>query len=46
MRHYFEDVPGLGNVAVSRHAQERMAGEGITERQLVASIRQRYRLPS
>ena len=31
MNHYFEDVPGLGNVAVSRHAQDRMANEGITE---------------
>lgn len=31
MEHYFEDVPGLGNVAVSRHAQEKMTQEGITE---------------
>ena len=29
MDHYFPDVPGLGNVAVSRHAQARMAEDGI-----------------
>lgn len=28
---YFTDVPGLGNVAVSRHAQDRAAEDGITE---------------
>lgn len=31
MEHYFPDVPGLGNVAVSRHAQERMTQDGISE---------------
>ena len=31
MEHYFSDVPGLGNVAVSRHAQDRMLDEGIAE---------------
>jgi hypothetical protein len=31
-KYYFEDVPGIGNVAVSRHAQERAASEGITNR--------------
>jgi len=31
MEHYFPNVPGLGNVAVSRHAQERMAQDGISE---------------
>ena len=31
MEHYFPDVPGLGNVAVSRHAQDRMAQDGISE---------------
>lgn len=31
VEHYFPDVPGLGNVAVSRHAQERMAQDGISE---------------
>lgn len=31
MEHYFYDVPGLGNVAVSRHAQARIREEGITE---------------
>jgi hypothetical protein len=31
MQHYYPDVPGLGNVAVSRHAQERMREDGISE---------------
>ena len=31
MDHYIPNVPGLGNVAVSRHAQERMATDHITE---------------
>jgi hypothetical protein len=31
-KYYFEDVPGIGNVAVSRHAQERAESEGITNR--------------
>ena len=31
MDHYFPDVPGLGNVAVSRHAQARMVEDGISE---------------
>jgi hypothetical protein len=31
MEHYFADVPGLGNVAISRHAQARMALDGISE---------------
>jgi len=31
MEHYFPNVPGLGNVAVSRHAQDRMREDGIGE---------------
>jgi Domain of unknown function (DUF4258) len=31
VEHYFPDVPHLGNVAVSRHAQERMLDDGISE---------------
>ncbi|MBU4532009.1 MAG: DUF4258 domain-containing protein [Hoeflea sp.] len=31
MKHYYTDVKGLGNVAVSRHAQARMADDGITQ---------------
>ena len=31
MDHYFPAVPGLGNVAVSRHAQDRMREDGIGE---------------
>ncbi len=30
MEHYFTDVPKLGNVAVSRHAQERIKEENIS----------------
>jgi hypothetical protein len=43
MKHYYADVKGLGNVAVSRHAQARMADDGITqeifERALLSPIR-------
>ncbi len=31
MQHYYAGVPRLGNVAVSRHAQDRMREEGISE---------------
>ena len=31
MDHYIPDVPGLGNVAVSRHAQARMVEDRISE---------------
>lgn len=31
MKHYWHDVPGLGNVAVSRHAQEKMLEQGVDE---------------
>jgi len=30
MKFYYNDVPGLGTVKVSRHAHERMGMEGIT----------------
>jgi hypothetical protein len=30
-KHFYSDVPRLGNVAVSRHAQERMMDTGIPE---------------
>jgi hypothetical protein len=33
MQHYYPGVPGLGNVAVSRHAQERMDECGVSEEQ-------------
>lgn len=29
-KHYYADVPGLGNVSVSRHAQEKMDSDGIS----------------
>jgi hypothetical protein len=31
MKHFYRDVPRLGNVAVSPHAQERMMDTGIPE---------------
>lgn len=31
MKHYYADVPDLGNVAVSRHAQERIRADRIAE---------------
>jgi hypothetical protein len=33
LKPYYENVPGLGNVAVSRHAQARAEGDAITEKQ-------------
>ncbi len=31
MKHYYENVPRLGNVAVSRHAQSQMQNAGISQ---------------
>jgi hypothetical protein len=31
MKHYYENVPRLGNVAVSRHAQSQIAEAGISQ---------------
>ena len=31
MNHFYRDVPGLGNVAVSRHAQARAEADGISQ---------------
>src|SRR5918997_6110144 len=31
MKHYYENVPRLGNVAVSRHAQSQMRDAGISQ---------------
>ena len=31
MNHFYRDVPGLGNVAVSRHAQGRAEEDGISQ---------------
>jgi hypothetical protein len=31
MKHFYRDVPGLGHVAVSRHAQSQMEGAGISQ---------------
>ena len=35
VEHYFSDVPGLGNVAISRHAQTRMIEDSISEHEFV-----------
>ncbi len=31
MEHFYRNVPGLGNVAVSRHAQARMETDGVSQ---------------
>lgn len=31
MKHFYRNVPGLGNVAVSRHAQARLEAEGVSQ---------------
>ena len=31
MEHFYRNVPGLGDVAVSRHAQARMEADGINQ---------------
>jgi hypothetical protein len=38
LEHYFPNVPGLGNVALSRHAQERMVQDGISENELKEAL--------
>jgi hypothetical protein len=38
MDHYFPDVPGLGNVALSRHAQGRMVEDGISEHEFLDAL--------
>ena len=38
MEHYFPNVPGLGNVALSRHAQQRMVDDGISEHELKEAL--------
>ena len=38
MKHYYANVPGIGNVALSRHAQDRLAEDGISEREFEAVL--------
>jgi hypothetical protein len=38
VEHYFPNVPGLGNVALSRHALERMVQDGISEHELKEAL--------
>jgi hypothetical protein len=32
VKHYYKNVPGLGNVAVSRHAQDRIREDAISDK--------------
>ena len=47
MTHFYRNIPKLGNVAVSRHAQQRMAEDRISreafERVLLAPVKQDIR---
>jgi hypothetical protein len=36
--HYYTHVPGLGPVAVSRHAQARMDGENVSQAEFEAAL--------
>ena len=45
MEHYFPNVPALGNVAVSRHAQDRMAQDGISEEDFVDALMHGQTIP-
>ena len=38
MDHFFRGVPGLGNVAVSRHAQARMEADGIPPETFIRAL--------
>jgi len=42
---YYTKVPRLGNVAVSRHAQERMESWGVTQGQFERVLRQGSDIP-
>lgn len=45
MQHYWEDVPGLGNVVISRHAQERAKRDGISEDVVARVLREGRDVP-
>lgn len=38
MEHFYRDIPGLGHVAVSRHAQARIEEQGISQRAFEAAL--------
>lgn len=38
MQHFYRNVPGLGNVAVSRHAQQKMLDDGVSEHTFVGVL--------
>jgi hypothetical protein len=38
MKHYHQDVPGIGNVAISRHAQVNCTGQRIADSHIDALL--------
>lgn len=38
MRHYWPNVPGLGNVAFSRHALAKVGEAGLSEKQVTSAL--------
>jgi hypothetical protein len=38
MNHFYRDVPGLGHVAISRHAQQSAADDNITEAEVERAL--------
>lgn len=45
MQHFYRDVPGLGHVAVSRHAQKKMTEDGISEQTFAAVLAHGQQVP-
>jgi transcriptional/translational regulatory protein YebC/TACO1 len=38
MNHFFDDVPGLGNVVLTRHAQDKARQEGISTEEIERAL--------
>ena len=38
MTHFFDDVPGMGNVVLTRHAQDKARQEGISEEEVERAL--------
>jgi len=34
MKYYYKNIPRLGNVAITRHAQDRLVNDGVTDEQV------------
>ena len=43
--YYYQNVPGIGNVAVSRHAQDRAQEDGITEADFATALLKGVTIP-